>query len=75
MRKLTLDWLIAAFATVAILGTMACLDDSVTQQEISAQEIDQATADEIKGQREQRAEFNRLAAEAERMTTFKAELK
>jgi len=46
------------------------------QQEIAAQEIEQAIADEIKGQREQKAaEFNRLAAEAERMTTFKSERK
>lgn len=75
MRKLTLDWLIAAFAAIAILGTMAYMDDSAIQQEIAAQEIDQAIADEIKGQREQRAEFNRLAAEAERMTTFKAGMK
>lgn len=76
MRKLTLDWLIAASATVAILGTMAYLDDTPTQQEIAAQEIDQAIIDEIKGQREQKAaEFNRLAAEAERMTGMKAGMK
>lgn len=75
MRKLTLDWLIAAFAAIAILGTMAYLDDSAIQQEIAAQEIDQAIADEIKGQREQRGEFNRLAAEAERMTGMKAVMK
>lgn len=74
MRKL--DWLIAAIATVAILGTMSYMDDSAIQQEIAAQEIDQAIADEIKGQREQKsAEFNRLAAEAEYFTGMKAGMK
>lgn len=75
MRKLTFDWLIAIIAAIAILGTMTYLDDSAIQQEIAAQEIDQAIADEIKGQREQCAEFNRLAAEAERMTGMKAWMK
>ena len=73
MRKL--DWLIAAIATVAILGTMAYLDDSAIQQEIAAEEVKQAIADERAERKQKAAEFNRLAAEAERMTTFKAEFK
>lgn len=73
MRKL--DWLIAAIATVAILGTMSYLDDSAIQQEIAAQEVKQAIADERAERKQKAAEFNRLAAEAERMTTFKSERK
>lgn len=76
MRKFSLDFLIGSIAFIVLSATMAYLDDTPTQQEIAVQEIDQAIADEIKGQREQKAaEFNRLAAEAEWMTTFKAELK
>lgn len=75
MRNTIREWLIAATAVVAFL-LLTAYDDTPTQQEIAAQEIDQAIADEIKGQREQKAaEFNRMAAEAERMTTFKAGMK
>lgn len=73
MRKL--DWLIALIATVAILGTMSYLDDSAIQQEIAAQEVKQAIADERAERKQKAAEFNRLAAEAERMTGMKAGMK
>lgn len=75
----TKDFLIGSFAFIAILCTMSFLtylDEMPDEQIKSAQEIDQAITDEIKGQREQKAaEFNRLAAEAERLTTFKAGMK
>jgi hypothetical protein len=72
------DFLIGSFAFIALLCTMsflAHLDEMPDHQIKAAQETDQAIADEIKGQREQRAEFNRLAAEAERMTGMKAGMK
>jgi len=73
MRKL--DWLIAFIATVAILGTMSYLDDSAIQQEIAAQEVKQAIADERAERKQKAAEFNRLAAEAEYFTGMKAGMK